>query len=65
VAPTVIEMRRRVEDYWVSAARRGIALATFRRVAEVMKLTRYDADLVRSLAGSHAHQHLALCRTFL
>jgi hypothetical protein len=65
VAPTVLEMRRRVEDYWASAARRGVALTTFRRVAEVMGLTRYDADLIRSLAGSHAHQHLALCRTLL
>ena len=63
VAPTATEMRRRLEDYWASATGRGITLATFRRIAEIMKLTRYDADLIRSLVGSHAHQHLALCRT--
>jgi hypothetical protein len=63
VTPTAIEMRRRLEDYWASSTRRGITLATFRRVAEVMKLTRYDSDLIRSLVGSHAHQHLALCHT--
>jgi hypothetical protein len=63
VAPTATEMRRRLEDYWASSTRRGITLATFRRVAEVIKLTRYEADLIRSLVGSHAHQHLALCQT--
>lgn len=61
--PTVTEMRRRLEDYWASSTERGITLATFRRVTEVMKLTRYDAALIRFLVGSHAHQHLALCQT--
>jgi hypothetical protein len=65
VAPSAAEMRRRLEDYWTASARRGVTLATFRRVAEVMKLTRYDADLIRSLVGAHAHEHLALCRTSL
>jgi hypothetical protein len=63
VAPTVTEMRRRLEDYWASSTERGITLATFRRITEVMKLTRYDAALIRSLVGSHAHRYLALCQT--
>jgi hypothetical protein len=65
VAPTATEMRRSLKDYWSSSARRGITLATFRRVAEVMKLTRYDPDQIRSLVGSRAHKHLALCSTSL
>jgi hypothetical protein len=63
VVPSATEMGRRLEDYWVSSAGRGVTLATFRRVAEVMRLTRYDADLIRSLVGAHAHEHLALCQT--
>jgi hypothetical protein len=63
VAPTVKEMRRRLEDYWTSSTERGITLATFRRITEVMKLTRYDAVLIRSLVGSRAHRYLALCQT--
>jgi hypothetical protein len=63
VAPTVKEMRRRLEDYWTSSTERGITLATFRRITEVMKLTRYDAALIRSLVGSRAHRYLALCQT--
>jgi hypothetical protein len=63
VAPSVTEMRRRLEDYWVASLERNVTLATFRRVAEIMKLTRYDADLIRSLVGAHAHRQLALCQT--
>jgi hypothetical protein len=62
-APTEAEMRRRLEDYWSSSAARGVTLVTFRRVGEVMKLTSYDSNLIRSLAGSHAHERLALCST--
>jgi hypothetical protein len=56
------EMRRRLQEYWLSAAARGITLATFRRLTEVMKLPRYDPGLIRSIAGLHADKHLALCR---
>ena len=62
-APSAKEMRRRLEDYWIASVGRGVTLATFRRLAEVMKLTRYDAGLIRSLAGTHAHPRLALCQT--
>jgi hypothetical protein len=56
------EMQRMLQAYWLSAAARGITLATFRRLADVMKLPRYDPDLIRSIAGWHADKHLALCR---
>jgi hypothetical protein len=56
------EMQRMLQEYWLSAAARGITLATFRRLAEVMKLPRYDPDLIRSIAGWHTDKHLALCR---
>jgi hypothetical protein len=62
-APTGAEMRRSLEDYWSSSAARGVTLVTFRRLGEVMKLTSYDSYLIRSLAGSHAHERLALCST--
>jgi hypothetical protein len=52
LAPSNAEARRRLEEYWTASTGRGVTLATFRRVAEVMKLTRYDADLVRSLVGA-------------
>jgi hypothetical protein len=58
--PSTAEMQRRLHDYWVSADARGITLATFRRLSEVVKLPRYDADLIRSVAGVRAHRHLAL-----
>jgi len=63
--PSIDDMRRRLERYWSSSTARGITLATFRRLTEVMKLARYDARLVRSLAGSHAHPRLALSWTSL
>jgi hypothetical protein len=56
------EMQRALQEYWLSAAARGITLATFRRLTEVIKLPRYDPNLVRSLAGWHADKRLALCR---
>jgi hypothetical protein len=65
VAPSAAEMRRSLEDYWTASVGRGVTLATFRRVAEVMKMSRYDADLIRSSVGAHAHQRLALCHTSL
>jgi hypothetical protein len=61
--PTEAEMRRSLEDFWSSSAARGVTLVTFRRLGEVMKLTSYDSHLIRSLAGSHAHERLALCST--
>ena len=56
------EMQRKLQEYWLSAAARGITLATFRRLTEVMKLPRYDPKLIRSIAGVHADKRLALCR---
>jgi hypothetical protein len=56
------EMHRRLQEYWLSAATRGITLATFRRLTEVIKLPRYDPHLIRSMAGLHADKRLALCR---
>jgi hypothetical protein len=61
--PSAGEIQRRLQDYWMSTAARGITLATFRRLSEVMRLPRYDPDLIRSVAGLHAEKHLALCRT--
>ena len=55
------EMQRRLQEYWLSAAARGITLATFRRLTEVVKLPHYNPDLIRSIAGLHADKHLALC----
>jgi hypothetical protein len=55
-------MQRRLQEYWLSAATRGITLATFRRLTEVIKLPRYDPHLIRSMAGLHADKRLALCR---
>jgi hypothetical protein len=63
--PTPAEMRHRLRNYWSSSTARGITLATFRRLAEVMGLTTYDANLIRSLAGTHADRRLALCWTSL
>jgi hypothetical protein len=62
VTTPAAEMQRRLQEYWISAAARGITLATFRRLAEVMKLPRYDPDLIRSIARLHADKRLALCR---
>jgi hypothetical protein len=61
--PSAAERQRRFQDYWMSMAARGITLATFRRLSEVMRLPRYDPDLIRSLTGLRAEKHLALCRT--
>jgi hypothetical protein len=63
--PPAAEMRDRLQRYWSFATARGITLATFRRVTEVMHLTTYDADLVRTLAGARADRRLALCWTSL
>jgi hypothetical protein len=63
--PPATEMRGRLQNYWSFATARGITLATFRRLTEVMHLTTYDADLVRTLAGARADSRLALCRTSL
>jgi hypothetical protein len=57
------QMRRSLEDYWSRTSGPGITLATFRRLSEVMKLTHHDPHLIRSLVGSRAHTHLALCYT--
>jgi hypothetical protein len=62
VTTPAAEMQRRLQEYWLSAAARGITLATFRRLTEVIKLPRYDPDLIRSIAGLHADKRLALCR---
>jgi hypothetical protein len=61
--PTVAKMQRRLQDYWSFSTARGITLATFRRLSEVLRLTRYDPDLIRALTGSHADRRLALCWT--
>jgi hypothetical protein len=61
--PSMSEMRRTLERYWAYAARSGITLATFRRLSEVMRLTRYDPVLIRSLAGARADPRVAICRT--
>jgi hypothetical protein len=63
--PTPAEMRHRLQSYWSSSTTRGITLATFRRLAEIMGLTTYDANLIRALAGTHADRRLALCWTSL
>ena len=63
--PPATEIRERLQGYWSFATARGITLATFRRLTEIMHLTTYDADLVRTLAGARADRHLALCRTSL
>jgi hypothetical protein len=64
-APSETEIRDRLQSYWSFATARGITLATFRRLTEIMHLPAYDADLVRALAGTRADRRLALCRTFL
>jgi hypothetical protein len=61
--PSVAEMQRRLQGYWSFSTARGITLATFRRLSEVVRLTRYDPNLIRALTGSHADRRLALCRT--
>jgi hypothetical protein len=61
--PTAAEMQRRLQDYWSSSTARGITLATFRRLSEVLRLTSYDPNLIRALAGSRADTRLALCWT--
>jgi hypothetical protein len=61
--PTVTEMQRRLQDYWSFSTARGITLATFRRLSEVLRVTSYDPNLIRALAGSHADRRLALCWT--
>jgi hypothetical protein len=63
--PSATEMHDRLQRYWSFATAHGITLATFRRLTEVMHLTTYDADLVRTLAGARADRRLALCRTSL
>ena len=62
VTTPAAEMQRRLQEYWLSAPARGITLATFRRLTEVMKHPRYDPKLIRSIAGLHADGRLALCR---
>jgi hypothetical protein len=61
--PTVTEMKWRLQNYWSFSSARGITLATFRRLSEVLRVTSYDPNLIRSLAGSHADRRLALCWT--
>jgi hypothetical protein len=61
--PTAAEMQRRLQDYWSFSTVRGITLTTFRRLSEVLRLTSYDPNLIRALAGSHADRRLALCWT--
>jgi hypothetical protein len=61
--PSSAQMQWALEAYWSYATASGITLVTFRRLCEVMKLTRYDPLLVRSLAGSRADSRLAICRT--
>jgi hypothetical protein len=63
--PTAAEMHHRLQNYWSSSTARGITLATFRRLTEIMGLTSYDANLIRALAGAHADRRLALCWTSL
>lgn len=63
--PRATEMRERLQSYWPLATSRGITFATFRRLTEIMHLTTYDADLIRTLAGAHADRRLALCWTSL
>jgi hypothetical protein len=63
--PSAAEMHDRLRNYWSFATAHGITLATFRRLTEVMHLTTYDADLVRTLAGPRADSRLAVCRTSL
>jgi hypothetical protein len=61
--PTAAELQLRLQDYWSSSSARGITLATFRRLSEILRLTSYDPNLIRALAGSHADRRLALCWT--
>jgi hypothetical protein len=61
--PTAAVMQRCLQDYWSFSTARGVTLATFRRLAEVLHLTKYDPNLIRALAGSHADRRLALCWT--
>jgi hypothetical protein len=61
--PSISQMQRTLEDYWSHATASGITLATFRRLSEVLGLTRYDPVLIRSLAGPRADSRLAICRT--
>jgi hypothetical protein len=63
--PTAAQMRHRLQHYWSSSTAKGITLATFRRLGEVMRLTSYDANLIRAFAGAHADRRLALCWTSL
>jgi hypothetical protein len=63
--PPASEMLERLQSYWAFATARGITLATFRRLTEVLQLTTYDAELVRTLAGGRADRRLALCWTSL
>lgn len=61
--PTEAGMQRRLQDYWSFSTARGTTLATFRRLSEVLRLTSYDPNLIRALAGPHADTRLALCWT--
>jgi hypothetical protein len=63
VPPSISQMRRTLEGYWSHATASGITLTTFRHLSEIMKLTRYDPVLIRSLAGPRADPRLAICRT--
>lgn len=62
-SPSSSQMQWALDAYWPYATASGITLVTFRRLSEVMRLTRYDPALIRSLAGSRADSRLAICRT--
>ena len=61
--PSISQMQRTLEDYWSHAIASGVTMATFRRLSEVLRLTRYDPALIRSLAGPRADSRLAICRS--
>lgn len=61
--PRVPELAAGVAAYCDAAARRGIDLLTFRRLAEAVGSRRYDPPTIRELAGDRAFPDLPLCRT--
>jgi len=60
IMPELNEARGRLREYIKRASARGATITTFRRVADVLNLRRYDPLLVRELVGELAHPALPI-----
>lgn len=56
------DLRNRYEDYRHAAAARGVDFVSFRRLAEIIGMHRYQPPAIRELIGGSAFEHLPLCR---